>query len=65
MAITTRGGKQTIDLHISSKVKIIVGKNDDDEIRLLEILKNATEKEEEVTQKVNHMPRPPPYCHKY
>ncbi|XP_049394506.1 uncharacterized protein LOC125858735 [Solanum stenotomum] len=50
MAITTRGGKQTIEM---------VEKGDD-EIEVTGESKNATEKEAEKTQKVVPMPRPPP-----
>ncbi|XP_049381274.1 uncharacterized protein LOC125845788 [Solanum stenotomum] len=59
MAITTRGGKQTIDPPMPSEVEIVVEKYDD-ELEVTEESKNATEKEVEVTQKVFHMPRPPP-----
>jgi len=60
MAVTTRGGKQTIDPPMPSDVEIVVEKDDDDEIEVTGESKNATEKEEEVTQKVIPMPIPPP-----
>ncbi|KAK4717970.1 hypothetical protein R3W88_016308 [Solanum pinnatisectum] len=61
MAVTTRGGKQTIDPPKSFEVEIMVEK-DDDEIEVTGESKNATEKESEITQKVVPMPRPlPPF----
>ncbi|KAK4717923.1 hypothetical protein R3W88_016261 [Solanum pinnatisectum] len=59
MAVTTRGGKQTIDPPMLSEVKIEVSK-DDDEIEVTGVSKNAIEKEVEITQKVVPMPRSPP-----
>ncbi|KAK4737122.1 hypothetical protein R3W88_000819 [Solanum pinnatisectum] len=55
MAVTTRGGKQTIYPPIPSEVE-----KDDDEIEVTGESKNATEKEAEITQKVVPKPRPPP-----
>uniref|UniRef100_M1D8H6 Integrase core domain containing protein n=1 Tax=Solanum tuberosum TaxID=4113 RepID=M1D8H6_SOLTU len=48
MAVTTRGGKQIIDPHMSSEVEI-VGQKDDGEIEVIGESKNATEKEAEIT----------------
>ncbi|KAK4731210.1 hypothetical protein R3W88_024198 [Solanum pinnatisectum] len=59
MAVTTRGGKETIDPPMPSEVEIVVEK-DDDEIEVSGEYNNATEKEAEITQKVVPMPRPPP-----
>ncbi|KAK4706409.1 hypothetical protein R3W88_034030 [Solanum pinnatisectum] len=51
MAVTTRRGKQTIDPPMPCEVEIVVEK-DANEIEVTRELKNGTEKEEEVTQKV-------------
>ncbi|KAK4737404.1 hypothetical protein R3W88_001101 [Solanum pinnatisectum] len=59
IAITTQGGKQTIDPPMSSEVEIVVEK-DDYEIEVTGESKNATKKEAKITQKVVIMPRPPP-----
>uniref|UniRef100_M1D9K3 Integrase core domain containing protein n=1 Tax=Solanum tuberosum TaxID=4113 RepID=M1D9K3_SOLTU len=59
MAVTTRGGKQTIDPHMPSEVEIVVEK-DDNEIEVTGGSKNVIDKETEMTQKVVPMPRPPP-----
>ncbi|KAK4713604.1 hypothetical protein R3W88_019511 [Solanum pinnatisectum] len=59
MAITTRGGKQTIDPPMPSGVETDVIK-DDDMVMVTRESENATEKEEEVTQKVVPIPRPSP-----
>ncbi|XP_049357604.1 uncharacterized protein LOC125822257 [Solanum verrucosum] len=59
MAVTTRGGKQTVDPHMPSGVE----KNaslDDDVVEVSGETESATDKEEEVTQKVVPIPRPPP-----
>uniref|UniRef100_M1D9P3 Integrase core domain containing protein n=1 Tax=Solanum tuberosum TaxID=4113 RepID=M1D9P3_SOLTU len=58
MAVTTRGGKQTIDPHMPSGVEIENSKNDD-AVEVSGESENATEKEVEVTQKVVPIPRPP------
>ncbi|KAK4706807.1 hypothetical protein R3W88_033639 [Solanum pinnatisectum] len=58
MEVTTRGGKQTIDPPMPSEVKIVVEK-DDDEIEVTGVSNNSREREEEITQKVIPMPRPP------
>uniref|UniRef100_M1DEJ1 Integrase core domain containing protein n=1 Tax=Solanum tuberosum TaxID=4113 RepID=M1DEJ1_SOLTU len=57
-AVTTRRGKHTIDPLMPSKIEIVVEKNAD-EIEVTGKLKNSTEKEAEVTQKVVFMPRFP------
>ncbi|XP_049357125.1 uncharacterized protein LOC125821804 [Solanum verrucosum] len=60
MAVTTRGGKHTIEPPMPSEVEIVVQK-DDDEIEVTGESKNATEKEAKITQKDVPMPRPPPF----
>ncbi|XP_049368382.1 uncharacterized protein LOC125833276 [Solanum verrucosum] len=59
MVVTTRGGKQTIHPPLPSEVEIVV-EGDEDEIEVTRESKNATKKEEEVTQNFVPMPRPPP-----
>ncbi|XP_015160938.1 uncharacterized protein [Solanum tuberosum] len=59
MAITTRGGKWTIDPPMTSDVERVV-EIDGDKIEITEETKNATEKEAEIAQKLVPMPRPPP-----
>jgi len=59
MAITTRGGKWTIDPPMTSDIEKVV-EIDGDKIEITEETKNATEKEAEIAQKVVPMPRPPP-----
>uniref|UniRef100_M1DGD9 Integrase core domain containing protein n=1 Tax=Solanum tuberosum TaxID=4113 RepID=M1DGD9_SOLTU len=51
MAVITQRGKKTIDQPMPSEVEIVVEK-DDDEIEVIGESKNATEKEEEITQKL-------------
>ncbi|KAK4717987.1 hypothetical protein R3W88_016325 [Solanum pinnatisectum] len=61
MAVTTRGGKQTIDPPMPFGVEVEASKNDD-VIEVNAESENATEKEVEITQKVVPMPRPlPPF----
>ncbi|XP_049406266.1 uncharacterized protein LOC125869909 [Solanum stenotomum] len=60
MTVTTRGGKQTIDPPMPSRVEVKVSK-DDEVIEVNGEPENATEKEVEITQKVIPMPRPPPF----
>ena len=58
IAVTTQGGKQTIDPHMLSVVDVEIRKEDDvTEVR--EESENATEKEAEIPQKVVPLPRPP------
>ncbi|KAH0634861.1 hypothetical protein KY284_037647 [Solanum tuberosum] len=59
MAVTTRGGKQTIDPPRTSVVEIEIRK-EDDVVKVREESENATEKEAEISQKVVPIPRPPP-----
>ena len=59
MAVTTRGGKQTIDPPRPSEVEVEIRK-EDDVIEVREKSENATEKEAEIPQKVVPIPRPPP-----
>ncbi|XP_049376924.1 uncharacterized protein LOC125841797 [Solanum stenotomum] len=59
MAITTCGGKYTIDPPMPSDVEIVVEK-DVDEMKVTGEMKDVVEKEDDLTQKVIPMPRPPP-----
>lgn len=59
MTITIRGGKQTIDPHMPSKVEVVI-ERDDNEIEVIRESINAAEKEADITQKVVPMTRPPP-----
>uniref|UniRef100_M1DY48 Integrase core domain containing protein n=1 Tax=Solanum tuberosum TaxID=4113 RepID=M1DY48_SOLTU len=59
MAVTTRGGKQTIDPPIPSGMEIETSK-DDDVVEVSGESENAMEKEAEITQKVVPIPKPPP-----
>ncbi|KAK4737184.1 hypothetical protein R3W88_000881 [Solanum pinnatisectum] len=59
MAVTTRGGKQTIDPSIPSEVEIVVEVYED-EIEVTGESKKSKGKEVEVTQNVVPMPRPSP-----
>uniref|UniRef100_M1D9V1 Integrase core domain containing protein n=1 Tax=Solanum tuberosum TaxID=4113 RepID=M1D9V1_SOLTU len=59
MAVTTRGGKQTIDPLMPSGVDVEIRK-EDDVVEFREETENATEKEAKISQKVVPIPRPPP-----
>ncbi|XP_049363276.1 uncharacterized protein LOC125828014 [Solanum verrucosum] len=59
MAVTTYGGKHTIDPSMPSKIERVI-ENDEDEIEVTKDPIVDTEKEAKVTQKVVPMPRPPP-----
>ena len=59
MAITTRGGKQTIDQPMSSNEKK-VWKDDDKVVKGIGEAEESTGKDTEVHMKLTHMPRPPP-----
>ena len=59
MAITTRGGNQTIDPPMSSNEEKVIKDND----KLVEVsvkVEHNTGKDVEVPKKVTPMPRPPP-----
>ena len=59
MAITTRGGKQTIDPRmLSTEEKVI--KDNDNVVEVSGEVKDNTGKEAEVPKMVTPMPRPPP-----
>uniref|UniRef100_M1DZG5 Integrase core domain containing protein n=1 Tax=Solanum tuberosum TaxID=4113 RepID=M1DZG5_SOLTU len=59
MAVTTRGGKQTIDPHMPSVVDVEIRK-EDDVVEVREESENATEKKAKISQKLVPKPRPPP-----
>ena len=59
MKITTRGGKQTIDPHMPSKVEKVI-KDNDKVIEGSGEVENNTGKDGEVPIKVIPIPRPPP-----
>ena len=59
MEITTRGGKQTIDLLITSNEEKVTKDND----KVVEVsgeVEDKTGKDAKVPKKVTPMPRPPP-----
>ncbi|XP_049345386.1 uncharacterized protein LOC125809872 [Solanum verrucosum] len=58
LAVTTRGGKQTVDSPMPTKMEN--AEKDEDEIEAVEGPKDDTEKDVEVTQKVIPMLIPPP-----
>ena len=60
MAITTRGGKQTIDPPMPSNEKK-VKKNTDKVVDVDGELEDNTATDAEVPKKVTPMPRPPPH----
>ena len=60
MAITTRGGKQTIDPPMSSNEEKVIKDND----KVVEVsgeVEDNTWKDVEVPTKVTPMPKPPPH----
>ena len=57
MTVTTRGGKQTMDLPMPTKVEIVV-ERDQYEIEVTQETKDATQQEAWVTQEVVLIPRP-------
>ena len=59
MAVTSQGGKQTIDPPMSSGVENVI-RGDDEVVEVSGELEDKTRKEAEVPQKVTPMPRPPP-----
>ena len=59
MAITTRGGKQTIDPPMSSNEKKVT-KDTDKVVDVNDDVEDNTVKDVEVPKKVTHMRRPPP-----
>ena len=63
MAITTRGGKQTIDLPIPSGVEKVIT-DYDTVVEVSGELEDKTVKDVEVPQKVTPMPKTPPLSHK-
>ena len=59
MAITTRGGKQTIDPPMPSNEEKVI-KDNDKVVDVSGEVEDNTGKDAEVPKKVTHMPRPPP-----
>ena len=64
MAITTRGGKQTIDPPMPSKEKKVI-KDNDKVVESSGEVQHNTGKDVEVPTKVIQMPRPPPLSTKF
>ena len=64
MAITTQGGKQTIDPPMSSKKEKVI-KDNDKVVEGSGEVEDNTGKDAEVPKKVTPMPRPPPPFLKY
>ena len=60
MAITTRGGKQTIDPPMPSNVEKVI-KDNDKVVEVSAEVEDSTGKDAKVPIKVIHMPRPPPF----